>query len=149
MEVKMRSKPLALLPKVRQNKILAYLFQIYIFLVFFLCLFTLESGIDVPPLQPFLGGAFTSVCHFFHPSVCPSVCCAPYLRNRTSTDHNLCYAYVKWWYLQGVFSFFLNFDFLGCKRTKNSLKWKITITSFTRHISETLQHMIMNFGTLV
>ena len=48
----------------------------------------------------FLGGASTSVCHFFPPSVCPSVrpsfCCAPYLRNRTSSDHNFWCTYVKY-----------------------------------------------------
>ena len=65
----------------------------------------------------FLGGAPTSICYFFCPSACPSIhlsiCCAPYLRNRTSSDHNFWYTYVKWWYLQGFFSFFQNFDFLG------------------------------------
>ena len=33
----------------------------------------------------------------------------PYLRNRTSYDHNFWYTYVKWWYLQAYFSFFQNF----------------------------------------
>ena len=54
---------------------------------------------------------------------------APYLRNRPSSDHNFWYTYVKWWYLQGVFSLLLNYEFLGCyegKRVKNSPKWKIT-----------------------
>ena len=58
----------------------------------------------------FLGGAPTSICHFFHPFVRRS----PYLRNYTSSVHNLWYTYVKWWYLQELFSFFKNFDVLGC-----------------------------------
>ena len=42
-------------------------------------------------------------------------------------DHNFWYTIVKGWYLQLFFSFFKNFDFLGClgdKRAKNSPKWK-------------------------
>ena len=43
------------------------------------------------------------------------VCRTPYLRNHTSYDCHLCYTSVKWWYLRVVFfSFFQNFDFLGC-----------------------------------
>ena len=53
---------------------------------------------------------FPSVC----PSVHPSICHAPYLRNRTSSNHNFWDTYVKWWYLQSLFLFFQNFDFLGC-----------------------------------
>ena len=44
------------------------------------------------------------------PSICPSVhsfvCCARYLRNYTSSDHNFWYTYVKWWYLPGFCLFF-------------------------------------------
>ena len=40
---------------------------------------------------PFLGGAPTSICHFFRPSVRPSVHRAPYLRNCTSFNHNFWY----------------------------------------------------------
>ena len=48
-------------------------------------------------------------------SICLSVCHAPHLRNHTSSDHNFWYIYVKGWYLQAFFfSFFENFDFLGC-----------------------------------
>ena len=131
------------------------------------------------------------------PSVCPSVRCAPYLRNRTSSNHNFWYTCVKWWYLQAFFIFFQilifwtvkgvkgqkkaqnkkqlhpscvisqkqysiwswflvqlcilmiylgfsfvrNFHFSGCyggKWAKNSLKWKIAITSVTCHISGTV-----------
>ena len=31
------------------------------------------------------------------------ICHAPYLRNRTSSDHNFWYTYVKWWCLQAFF----------------------------------------------
>ena len=44
------------------------------------------------------------------------------------------------------FFFFLKFLFfglLGGKRAKNSLKWKIAITSITHNISGTVKHMIM------
>ena len=64
-------------------------------------------------------------------SICSSICCAPYLRNCTSSNHNFWYTCGKWWYLQVFFSFFWNFGFLGCyggKRAKNNPKWKITIT---------------------
>ena len=51
------------------------------------------------------------------PSVCLSVglsiCCAPYLRNLTSSDHNFWYTYVKWSYFQMFFFIFLKFCFLG------------------------------------
>ena len=36
----------------------------------------------------------------------PPIHCTPYLWNHTSSDHNLWYTCVKWWYLQGFFSFF-------------------------------------------
>ena len=70
-------------------------------------------------LAEFLDGEPTSVCHFYHSSmflsVCPSVHLsiyhAPYLRNRTSSDHNFWYSSVKWWYLQAFFSIFLFFLF--------------------------------------
>ena len=51
----------------------------------------------------FLGGAPTSMCHFF----------TFYLKNRTSYDSSFWYTNVKWWYLQAFFFIFLNFDFLG------------------------------------
>ena len=78
-------------------------------------------------------------------SVCPSVHLAPFLRNRISSNHNSWYTCVKWWYLQGFFLFFLNFDFFGCKRAKNSPKWKITIASVTCHISRTRHHIWSRF----
>ena len=43
-----------------------------------------------------------------------SICCTPYLKNCISSGHNFWYTYVKWWYFQAFFSFFQNFDFLGC-----------------------------------
>ena len=51
---------------------------------------------------------------FFLP-ICLSVHRAPYLRNCTSSDHNILYTYVKWWYLQVFFSF-KNFDFFWAVR---------------------------------
>ena len=87
----------------------------------------------------FLGGAPTSMCLFFrpsvhpsiHPSVRPSICRAPFFKNHTSSNQNVWYTFVKWWYIQDFFHFSLSFEFLGCKRAKNSPKWKITITSVT------------------
>ena len=97
----------------------------------------------------FVGGAPTSICHFFCLSVCLSDCHAAYLRNHTSSDINFWYTYVKWWYLQVLFFIFSKFWFfwlLGGKRAKNGPKWKI-ITSVTHHISGTLHHLILIFGT--
>ena len=43
-----------------------------------------------------------------------SIFCAPYLRNHTSCDWQLWYAFVKWLISPGIFfSFFQNLDFLG------------------------------------
>ena len=92
----------------------------------------------------FLGGAPTSICHFFRPSACR----ASYLRNRTSPNHNFWYTCVKWWYLQAFLFIFLKFWLFGllkgqkglkkgCKRAKNSPKWKIINTFVTRLISGT------------
>ena len=61
----------------------------------------------------FLGGAPTSICHFFCLSIHLFSCCTPYLRNHTSCNHNFWSTYVKWWYLLALFSFFQNFYFLG------------------------------------
>ena len=90
-------------------------------------------------------------------SVCPSVCLSIHpsvhlLRSMSQelSGHNFWYTYAKWWYHQGFFSFFQNFDFLavrGVKRAKNSPKWEITITSVTHHISGTVHHLIIIFGT--
>ena len=48
-------------------------------------------------------GTHLYMSHF--PSVCPFVCRVPYLRNRTLSDHNFWYTYIKC-YLQVFFSFF-------------------------------------------
>ena len=68
----------------------------------------------------FLGGAPTSIYHFFRPSVRR----APYLRNRTLSDHNFWYTYVKWWYVQAFFHFLKILIFLvnGQKMTQNEKK---------------------------
>ena len=62
----------------------------------------------------FSGGAPTSICSFFRPFVHSSVCRVPYLGNHTSSNHHLWYTCAKCWYLQVLFSFFWNFDFLSC-----------------------------------
>ena len=52
---------------------------------------------------------------------------APYLRNHTLYDHHLWYTCVKGWFLQAFFSFFHNFNFLGCywiKRARNDPDWQ-------------------------
>ena len=54
----------------------------------------------------FLGGAPTSISHFFRPSVRPSVHRAPYLRNQTLSNHNLWCTCVKRWY---ILAFFFHF----------------------------------------
>ena len=74
------------------------------------------------------------------------------LRNSIAYGHDFWYTCVKWWYLRVFFSLFWNFHFSGCvegKKTKNSPKWKTAITSLTHHISGTVWHIIMIFGTLV
>ena len=73
-------------------------------------------------MPTFLGEESAYVCTFrwdtyqcmslFCLSVCASICCAPYLKNCTSSDYNFWYKCAKW-YLQLLFSFFQNFDFLG------------------------------------
>ena len=96
-----------------------------------------------------LGGAPTSICHFFHLSIC--------LLHTISQEPCVIWSQVlvhicKMMISPGGFLFFLNFDFLGCeggKRAKNSPKWKITITSVMCHIAGTVWHMIMIFGTLL
>ena len=87
----------------------------------------------------------THLCVSLFRSIRPSVHLAPFLRTRTWSNHNSWYTCVKWWYLQGFFSFFKNFDFLSCKSAKNSPKWKITITSVTRYISRTIHYIRPRF----
>ena len=50
--------------------------------------------------------------------LCPSVCCAPYLRNCTSSDHNLWYTYIcEMMISPGIFFFiFSKFYFFGLLR---------------------------------
>ena len=64
------------------------------------------------------------------PCMCSSLRRAPYLRNGTSSNYKFWHACIKWWHLQLFFSFFWNFNFLGCcggKSAKYSPKWKTTI----------------------
>ena len=76
-------------------------------------------------------------------SVCPSICRTPYLSNHTSSDHNFWYTYVNWWYLQVLLSFFRKFE-----RAKNDPKWQ-KILSVLLHVSGTVHHIIVIFGTYV
>ena len=52
--------------------------------LFFYNLCGLRKNLFNSRTHPFLGGAPTSICHFFHLSVCHT----PYLRNCTSSGHN-------------------------------------------------------------
>ena len=75
----------------------------------------------------------------------------PYLRNSIAYDHDFWYTSVKWWYLSVFFFFFLKFSFfrlLGGKRGKNDLRWQ-KIMSGALHISGTIYHMIVIYGTCV
>ena len=69
-------------------------------------------------LAVFLGGAPTSMCHFFRLSVRPSVRRAQFLRNRTSSNHNFRDTCAKRWYLQLFFSFFEIFIFRAVRGVK-------------------------------
>ena len=89
----------------------------------------------------FLGGAPTSICHFFCLSICPSVC--PSITHHISgTVHHLIMIFGTHVSNDDIsrcsFHFFKIMIF-GCvrggKREKNSPNWKIEITSFTRRIS--------------
>ena len=68
------------------------------------------------------------------PSVFLSVCRAPYLRNQTSSNHNVRYTCVKWWYLQVFFSFFFFFFFflIFLKNPKRKKKNKIRPAPYLR-----------------
>ena len=50
-----------------------------------------KEGCTLFEILFFLGGAPTSICHFFR----PSVRCAPYIRNRTTSNHSFWYTCVK------------------------------------------------------
>ena len=52
------------------------------------------------------------------PSIHPSVFCAPYLRNHTSSNHNFWCTCVKWWYLQAFFYFFEILIFWAVREVK-------------------------------
>ena len=90
----------------------------------------------------YLGGAPTSIYHFFRLSVPlsvrlsvrPSVRRAPYLRNHAPSDHNFWYTDVKWWYLQ-VFSFtFLKFWFFGALGEERGKKWPKMKNNYIRYV---------------
>ena len=61
-------------------------------------------------------------------------------------DHDFCYTFVKWWYLQVLFSFFQNFDFLGCwwgKRTRNGPNWQKSLSVSCSLSLGTIHHIIV------
>ena len=73
---------------------------------------------------------------------------APYLRNSVAYDHNFWYTCVIWWYLLTFYSYFTDFDFLGCswgKKPKMAQNNK-TVLSVTFRISGTIRHMISPGG---
>ena len=61
-----------------------------------LSMFEKVKSIYIFSLMDFLGGAPTSIFHFFH----PPICCARYIRNHLR-DH-----LINWWYLHDFFLFF-------------------------------------------
>ena len=66
-------------------------------------------------LYIFLGGAHTSICHFFSPSVCLSVRQLRTISQELYIIWSLFLVYIcKMMISPGVFSFFQYFDFLGC-----------------------------------
>ena len=78
-----------------------------------------------------------------------TVCCAPYLKNHTSYDCHLWYTFVI---SPGVFLNFLKIFIFGVvsgveghKMVQNDKN----ILSVALHISETIHHMIVIYGTLV
>ena len=75
---------------------------------------------------------------------------ASYLRNIVAYDHDFLYIYVKYDFSRCFFHFFKFsfFRFLGGKWVKNGPKWQ-NILSVTLHISETVHHMIVIYGTPV
>ena len=66
-----------------------------------------NSSITTPLVSSFIFmlGTYLNMSLFL--SVRLSVCRAPYLRNRTSSNHNFWYTCVNWWYLQVFFFIFL------------------------------------------
>ena len=72
----------------------------------------------------------------------------PCLRNSIAYDQGFWYNCVKLWYLQAFFPFFpfSFFGLLGRKRAKNGPRWK-KFMSVTVHISGTIHHMILIYGT--
>ena len=74
----------------------------------------------------------------------------PCLRNSIAYDQDFWYNCVKLWYLQAFFPFlrFSFFGLLGGKRAKNGPRWK-KIMSVAIHISATMHHMILIYGTHV
>ena len=137
-----------------------------------------------------LGGAPTSICYFFCPSICMcihllhwylqvfcvsfskfwffrllgevkvqksvqndkhSVSHAPYLRNHSSGDCHLCYTCVKWYISKWFFDFFkiLIFQVVMGLKVQKMVQNNKKILSITLHISGTIYHMTVIYGTHV
>ena len=86
------------------------------------------------------------------------VCYAPYLRNRAANDFKTVYHDCNLWYTslndnisRIFFSFFQNFDFLGCWKGHSGKKWpKMTKNSIYGTLySETIHHIIFIYVTYV
>ena len=103
----------------------------------------------------FLGGAPTSVCHIFRPSVHLSVHPSiwPSIRPSVCLLHSISQEpYIIWsWFLLHICEMMISsgFFFIFSKFWFFSPKWEITITSVMHHISGTVHHLIIIFGTLV
>ena len=76
---------------------------------------------ELATIHLFLGWAPMSMCHFFHPSICPSI--AHHISGTIHHEIIIFGACAKWWYLQDFFSFFQNFDFLGVLVGQKMTKW--------------------------
>ena len=77
------------------------------------------------------------------------ICHVPYLSNSIAYDHNFWLYLCKMMISSTFFSFFQNFDFLGCyrgKRAKNDPKLEEKL-SVVLPISGILHHMIVICGT--
>ena len=79
----------------------------------------------------------------------------PYLRNSIAYNHDFWYSCVKWWYLQDFFFhfsfFFYIFIFWAVRGVKGQKKVQDNknILSVALHISGTIYHMIVTYGTLM
>ena len=64
------------------------------------------------------------------------ICHAPYLRNSIGYDRDFWYTCVKWWYLEGFFSFFFHFFIFWAVRGVKGQKiaQKMKSNNYIRHL---------------